>query len=800
VFDWSEDDPLQIVIEGLKPEIHVIEVELNDSQLATLLKNERSLLKPVSDAPPIRFTIVEGSRRLLILTYHHIILDGPSIFLLLDMLLGEYIPNTSDAHYYLNWYEENVGIDEHAAWRNHFSDIAAYHGRIAGKTTQSALQHYEQTLPATLRKGLIAASKDFHTTPAVYIQSLWSAWAARYFQLNRFLYGLVVTTRLPDMSDYELGPYISTVPWIVDVGNASFAEIVQNTAQAHSHTLKAKHLPLGEIIRHTSPAAASFDSILTIASRESHIHKPYSVRNTYENTGYKLSVDITLSSTITISFSGYLTQTDRALASFIDYCNKQIGLEDLQSIVGIFDTKAVRRKARSQITPPHQAHTVLCALSEALDIPLDEIDQAYSFLDLGGDSISALRLKSFLRDQGLEISINDIIQSVTVKELIHSTKTLKRTDHINAIHSQEIHERITPTPPAALSIVRAYTHGLGQDYHEQTGFHLRGSLDSTALQKALVFLSEEMCTLRIFYTSANTATQRISTRSRTEYTHTTSKYKGFREFIDYTSDEDWRRPFDIEEQALLRVVTCSGPSDSWYLFMSFSALVTDGWSFSIFLERLFTIYGQIINKVPLSHMHDSYLEYCTLLSPVAPENDNKVDSITGSYTSNIASNRFKLSKKLTTLVVHRSKAEHQTLAQTLQEAVAHTLQEQGYSELCIYESGRNASKTLHAIGPLSRVSKRRLQSISGPKAYFVFENYPKESENRLRNQNVMYFSEQGDWRRDLLPPFVDIGYVFDLQQDGRLTVDILTRSSNTQGEQIAKDAWEYFISTINKET
>ncbi|RKP33455.1 hypothetical protein BJ085DRAFT_35250, partial [Dimargaris cristalligena] len=59
------------------------------------------------------------------------------------------------------------------------------------------------------------------------------------------------------------------------------------------------------------------------------------------------------------------------------------------------------------ITAPQNPVQVLVveALSQTLDIPCDQIDIYDSFFQLGGDSISAIRLSSLCRDRGLHISI-----------------------------------------------------------------------------------------------------------------------------------------------------------------------------------------------------------------------------------------------------------------------------------------------------------------------------------------------------------------------------------------------------------
>ena len=57
------------------------------------------------------------------------------------------------------------------------------------------------------------------------------------------------------------------------------------------------------------------------------------------------------------------------------------------------------------------------AFSHVLDLPVDQVTMDLSFLSLGGDSISAMQLMSYLRADGIDISVRDILRSRNIRQL-----------------------------------------------------------------------------------------------------------------------------------------------------------------------------------------------------------------------------------------------------------------------------------------------------------------------------------------------------------------------------------------------
>lgn len=802
IFDWSDGEPVQVVIGGINPCINMFSVP-EDGTLSQLLTQEKGALRPVSDAPPIRFAIIQdGHRVLLAITYHHILLDGPSVNLLLEQVLtANYLSEVPPSVYH-EWFEQNIGENEYAVWRDLLSGIDSQSGVLHGNAHPYAAKQYQVKLGPAFYGKLLKKAKELHTTPAVYMQTLWSEWALTYFNKESFLYGLVTSTRTAGLFESAIGPYISTVPWIAHGQDNDFDRAVKSTNDDVLSIIKAKHISLGDITKRISPLAMSFDAILTIATRPVQDTISYKVLETYENTGYKLSVDIEIADEVSINFSTSLNEMANALKSFVSYATRQVSGSLKVPVYGRYHGVSEPEGVETVNIENHS--NLITALADTFDISEKDIQQNSSFLELGGDSIMALRLKSHLKNDGFDISIGDILQTTSIRDLAAKIRTHKREVSVPEKSANEyivmakdllgdIVEDITFVPSAARKIIDAYRHGFGQDYHEQTAFRLTGSFDSAILAVALDKLASEYPTLRLVYPTELPDLQVLTTVSRVTLEAKKPTTQSFDQFVHYISQEHWVCPFDISKGPLLRTVVASNVNEKeWYFFMSFSALVTDGWSFSTMLERLFSIYRELLTDSYTPRFTDPYTEYCKGIYEGSGD-QSYAPTIADNYSSEILGEDFVIDSVLAANIFKRSRESHRTTSDSLLSTLRKVLIGKGFAEIKVYENGRDDSQLYTSVAPYSFLSSRKVEKQGKKLAYFVFENYPRESENRLKDGQVEYFDEHGNWRRDLLPPGADIGFVFDVDKE-IINVRVLVRDN--QDEHNIDVYWKSLLAVI----
>ena len=817
IFDWSDGQPVQVVIDGIEPVIHTLSGTKGKAALSAALKMEKDALQPVSDAPPIRFMVIEGRVKLLLaITYHHILLDGPSVDLLLEQIVGGIFSPEVPVGNYLSWQAQNVGAKEYAAWEQLLTGLDRRDGVLCNDDDSDTVKRYHVTLDTSFYNKVLARAKKRHSTPATYLQVLWSEWALSYFGKKSLLYGLIVSTRVPGLSDHAIGPYISTVPWLVyQESGGNLDAVVECTQDKMLHMALSKHLPLGDIAKHVSPFAMNFDAILTITTIPIRDTISYKVLETYENTGYKLSVDIEILNDVRVTFSTTLNGMDMALRSFVDYCERQIDRPNILSVNGRYGVGRKAKLADGSYTVNSRNRTMLLdSLAEIFDTTQKGAISASSFLELGGDSITALKLKTRLKSQELDVSVADILQAASIEELAakisaydpRQTRSETRTKDSELVKAAgklfgNKVESVTQTPPAAQAIVNAYRLGYGQDYHEQTAFRLTGAFNREALYQALQKLASEHPTLRLVYPSGLPDLQVLLSAPRTSFKVEKPAKRSFDEFVRMLTQEHWDKPFDIEKGPLLRIVVSQESEDEWYIFMSFSMLVTDGWSFSTLLERLFHIYREVLTDSYVRQAVDPYIEHSKRLSRNPLHNYFDGEVADSNYTSEVFTKDFVIGRDLTARILGTSNKQHRTVSEVLLGAVQETLKLKGFSQVNIYESGRNTSGLFTSVGPYSYISSRDIQKqhhvqTGRKQAYYVFENYPRESENRLKNGEVSCFNELGNWRRNLLPPNVTMGYVFDVSEK-TISFSVLLRGGKKPDDfDMYRNA---LLSTIEKE-
>ena len=222
------------------------------------------------------------------------------------------------------------------------------------------------------------------------------------------------------------------------------------------------------------------------------------------------------------------------------------------------------------------------------------------------------------------------------------------------------------------------------------------------------------------------------------------------------------------------------------MFLSFSALVTDGWSFSVLLERLFVIYSNLLNDVQTEVHADNLLAAFPLMvnnaANAIPQKDPAHNAVT-SYT-------FMLSRQESDRIQNRANLSRMTQSQYFEKAVTSLAERFSASRVLIYESGRDIDIDVSTtVGPFSHLRQIIASEINNHLPndfYYVYENYPRESEDRLRKDKIREFKERGVWRRPLLPPAASIGIIVDMA-DGSYSIDILIRS-NTKDEATSKRA------------
>lgn len=780
VFDWSTGKEMQVILSGITPRISLVSGDIE--QLKTAAADELINLDTISDEPPVRFLIATiGNELYLTITYHHILFDGPSIALLLDSIIsfsGRY-PDKDSTNGYLQWLSSNIGDQDRQFWKNVLltlpdEDVDVFGNARGGSSERSVKRQLSEHTSSTL----LNLAKQYKVSVATLVQAICSEWLVGYFN-KPIVYGSVLSTREFEVNDDYLGPFINTIPMQVstDITSDDLRDTAIHIQEQSISMSRAKHVPLRDIAGLVPSHSLFFDIILTITTTPVRDSRGlYKVIWTHENTGFPLSIDIDVTQPISISFTSVLDRKDfdaiGAIQSFVDYCGKRVLSQKVPVHLEPYTPLRIKEKVQQQTISISE---LIKKVAKVLDVDANIIDDQKSFLLNGGDSILALKLKNELGLGGLTVAVGQIIRKDSLLELAKEV-----------VPGNNNNKSIAPTtkstlciPDAVSYILNAYELGYEKDYHEQAAFYIEGNLDINVFNKAAAMLVNETDSLNISYSLRDMLATADRRDPRSELHLVENVPKDLDSFVVDVSSRDLENTFDPRSGSLLRLYV-SIADDGWYLFLSFSALVTDGWSFSVLLERLFVIYSNLLNSVQVETHTDNLLTAFPLMINNAnddiPQKNPAHDTVT--------SHTFKLSRQESDLIQDRANLGRMTQSQYFEKAVASLAERFNASRVLVYESGRDIDMDVSTtVGPFSYLRKVIVSEIDSNLPndfYYVYENYPRESENRLREDKIEEFKERGVWRRPLLPPTASIGIVVDMV-DESYSIDILIRSSTKDG-------------------
>ncbi|WP_081908917.1 non-ribosomal peptide synthetase, partial [Gordonia terrae] len=235
----------------------------------------------LDDPPLIRFSAVShdtvtGPAHTLVITAHHIILDGWSGPILVADLLAAHlgrpaITPAADFESYLAWLDGRDREAAVAAWREHLVDF--------GPTLLAPQEHpgaddgprrHEVTVrvPADRRAAVERTVRRLGTTTSTVLYAAWSIVLSRFTGEQRVVFGETVSGRPADLdgADGMIGLFINTVPVAADVDpRQTLAGLIGELHRARARMLDHQFVGLGDITAATGHPRL-FDTLVVFES------------------------------------------------------------------------------------------------------------------------------------------------------------------------------------------------------------------------------------------------------------------------------------------------------------------------------------------------------------------------------------------------------------------------------------------------------------------------------------------------------------------------------------------------------
>ncbi|MCA4711508.1 amino acid adenylation domain-containing protein, partial [Mycobacterium avium subsp. hominissuis] len=254
-------EPVQII--PAEPEMAWRYLELDggdiDEQLEQLSADERAAVCDLAGQPAFRAALIRiaDDRHRLLLTIHHIVIDGWSLPVLLQEVFagyyGQRLPAPPSYRSYVMWLAAQDRAAAQDAWREALAGFETP-TLVAppGKIGRRAVATY--TVSADTTKALGELARSSRTTVSTVLQGAWAQLLTWLTGQHDVAFGTAVSGRPTELpgADAMVGLLINTVPVRADIAAATtVVDLLEQLQRAHADTLEHEHLALNEIHRVT---------------------------------------------------------------------------------------------------------------------------------------------------------------------------------------------------------------------------------------------------------------------------------------------------------------------------------------------------------------------------------------------------------------------------------------------------------------------------------------------------------------------------------------------------------------------
>ncbi|MET8759982.1 non-ribosomal peptide synthase/polyketide synthase [Lentzea sp. NPDC004782] len=462
--------------------------------------------------PLLRFTAI-GDR--LVLTHHHLLLDGWSLPLLVRELVtlyhgGEPLPVVPYRDY-LAWLARQDRDSSLAAWR---SALAGLTGptRIASQgRSVTGHDHVEVVLPEDVTEALLKTGAEHGVTLGTIVQSLWAVVLRTCTGRDDVVFGSTTSGRPAELPGVEsvIGLFVNTLPVRVRLAAGdTFADVLTRLRHTENELRPHQHLGLADITRATG-LDALFDTVLAVEnyplSQLAGGELVLAEAELTERSHYPVTVSVFPEKDLRIRLAYQTGVLDHERAESVAALFGQLlttastGFgHPLPAVeVPVEQAVEVAPRASSGRAPRTEAEEKLCRIAADV-LGVDEISVDDEFFALGGTSILMIRLVHRVRDEfGVELSLREVFAAPTVAGL--SALLGDARPRRAAIAGVVRPERVPLSFAQESMWFLQQLQGASGTYNIPAAIRLTGSLDVAALRAALDDLVSRHEALRTLY-------------------------------------------------------------------------------------------------------------------------------------------------------------------------------------------------------------------------------------------------------------------------------------------------------------
>ena len=259
--------PVQIIVPHLAAPCHRIDLSLLESaereqRLAGILREDRAERFDLASPPLIRFTLIRlaADEHRLVLTNHHILMDGWSTPVLVQELLTLYahrgdagaLPRVTPYRDYLAWIAGQDRAAATAAWQEALAGLeeGTHVAPPDRKRVPVAPEQITLSLSESLTTALTRQARAQGLTLNTLMQAAWAILLGRLTGRDDVVFGITVAGRPPEIAGIEsmVGLFINTLPLRVRLpASKPLLAVMKELQDGQSRLMAHQHLGLAEI-------------------------------------------------------------------------------------------------------------------------------------------------------------------------------------------------------------------------------------------------------------------------------------------------------------------------------------------------------------------------------------------------------------------------------------------------------------------------------------------------------------------------------------------------------------------------
>ncbi|AZZ36353.1 hypothetical protein CIK05_05960 [Bdellovibrio sp. qaytius] len=581
----------------------------------------------LTNGAPVRLTSVSenGQCTTSILTFHHIICDGESAYLLIKDLTKIYESLLT------NTYTRTEAVQPLAFQKASTESISYWKKELNSIATVKTFKHLDQkprglfrsfeshrldlTLNSMISRGLQTAARKNHVSLFSFLLTAFKITLAKQNKQNDITLGLCTTSNTANSN--SVGHRVIVRPMKSTIFDESlFSDNLKKIDSQLLELLESPFIGYGELVSlitnrsvetGTSPLFSivfNFDQSTTLPQLVNSV-KTYP--RTHEN--FELFVNTFLTKNGEISFEIQYNKEVFTATEVTHLFNQfQTDLENVihnNSMVKIGTATAAQPKP--VVTSLVKTVTVADdnqVLATVLSIWQRRLKAAHltstsHFFNSGGHSILALEIAKEISTQfAVPFSIKDIFVNPTPAQQTQALITLINTqepsvvvhpivEKVEVTSSQDIKalsEDLTVAQQQIMFIERS--QNVGALHNLPACLSVQGPVDKEKLRLAVATIVANNDVLRTYFKSESGKITRKIATPQSALDYKIEEIKSTKQEILALLKESAKESFDLTQWPLMKVKLCRTNDGENLIYFNFHHIIWDGWSFDLFFEEL----------------------------------------------------------------------------------------------------------------------------------------------------------------------------------------------------------------------